>query len=327
MAADTREVEMSETAQALVRVTEAAAAAAGPWIGSGETYKNDADQAAVDAMHGELLRQTGELGAFACWVVIGEGVKDGAPHLKHGAFYGQQEPGRVGRRALDFAADPIEGTTSVALGEAGGMAIAALGEKGSFPGWLGIPYMHKLVVGPGAPAEMMDRGIIGLDKDPADNMTHLAAALNIPITDLRVAVLNRARNAEIIRVATELGVQLDLLDRGDVLPAMQVCMNDGAVHMLYGSGGAPEAVITAAFVAGAGGNMQAMWHPQTGEQAILLHAMGQLDKIRGLDRLVGTGEVHFAATGITNSALLEGCTKVGDDWLPGSSIVVSRPAK
>ena len=329
MAADVHETRLLDTAAGLRRITEAGAVAAAEWIGAGVEHKNDADQAAVDAMDAALIQETSGSSLTGVIVKIGEGEKDEAPLLRHGKFYGREGARRLGGYVLDLAVDPVENTTSVATGQEGGMTIAALGERGSFPSWLGVAYMRKLIVGPGVPAALMDEGVIGLDRHPSDNMTEVAQALDIPLSELRVAVLDRKRNEAIIQAAQDLGVQLTLLQRGDVLPAMQVCLEDGTMDMVYGSGGAPEGVISAVLAACTGGNMQGMWDPQTHDEEFLLEAMGQLGHIKHLKQLVGTGELHFAATGITDSTrderpLLRGCRKVGGTWLPTDTIVASR---
>lgn len=329
MATDVIEARLLDTAAKLQRITEAGAIAAAGRIGIGVERRNEIDQVAVDAMHGALIDETRAPEANGYIVVIGEGEKDESAFFNYGAFYGPEGRHRLGKYVLDFAVDPVENTRSVAAGLPGGMTIAALGERGSFPRWIGVPYMRKLIVGPGAPAASMDEGNIGLDRDPRENMVEVARAVGVPIKALRVAVLDRERNAAIIEAAQELGVQLTLLERGDVLPAMQVCLEEGTLDMVYGSGGAPEGVISAALAACTGGNMQGIWDPQTQDEVFVLEAMGQLNRIKRLQQLVGTGELHFAATAITDSddserPLLRGCRQVEGVWLPGDSIITSR---
>jgi len=301
---------MSHAPQQLRQITEAAAVAVAPFIGGGD--KIMIDQAAVDAWHNAL-----DAGSLSCAVVIGEGAKDEAPMLAHGKKYGPSC-----EAPYDLAIDPVECTSAVAKNQPGGMVVAALGRHGSFLEWANIPYMHKLVVGPGA-AHLLEKEV-RIDGDPARNMQAVADALGKKVKDLTVAVLDRERNHRIMFAAQQIGARLVALEGGDVTQALRTCL-DGKVDMLYGSGGAPEAVLTAAFVATQGGNMQAMWDPHNQEQAQIAFERGQLGKVLGLQDLVGTGELHFAATGITSSPILEGCTQGQDGtWHPGSSILASR---
>lgn len=300
----------------LQQATEAAAAATGPWIGKGD--KIAADQAAVDAMN----RLLGANLVFSCVVVIGEGDKDEAPMLAHGDTLG------TGRRLFDLAVDPIDGTTFAATGRPGAIAVAALGERGSFPPWAGIHYMKKLAVGPQA-AHLLANGDVDIDTtSPAESMRRVAAALRKPVGKLKVAVLDRQRNYGIIEAARSLGVEgLILLEGGDVVPALQTCETDTepVVDMLYSSGGAPEAVLTAAGVGAREGGMQAMWDPQTDEERRMAAELEQLGTVFRLNDLIGTGQVFFSATGITTSALLRGCTQSpSGEWQPGTSLTVSR---
>lgn len=300
-------------AEELRRVTEAAAVAAAPWIGKGD--KLSADQAAVDAMHHQLNKS-----GLSCEVVNGEGEKDNAPELKQGTVYGDLRSPHY-----DLAVDPVEGTTFVSRGQDGGMSIAALGLSGDLMPWVGIPYMKKLVVGPGA-SKLMEAGNLNINGDPAQNMRRVAQFLGKRTTELAVAMLNRERNQHIQRAAEQIGARVLLLEGGDVTPALQACMTRD-VDMLYSSGGAPEGVITAAAVAALGGNMQAMFDPQTADEINKTFQAGLLGRPLDLHTLIGDGEVHFAATGITRSPVLTGAHKVEGVWYPGSSITASRLAQ
>ena len=302
-------------AEDLLRATEAAARAAAPWIGEGD--KLAADKAAVDAMHNSLV-ETG----LSCRSVNCEGEKDGAKQLDGRAVYGSE-----GAPRYDLAADPVEGTTFVALGQPGGMSIAALGERGRLLPWIGAPYMRKLVVGPRA-AELLDTPLElgGVDiRGKADvNMQRVAAALGKDISELTVAMLDRDRNADIREAAERIGARVLLLEGGDVTPALQTCIGR-EVDMLYSSGGAPEGVITAAAIAALGGNMQAKVDPRTPAETQRAVTARMFGKVLNLRSLIGDGEVHFSATGITDSPLLTGARYAGGEWHPGSSILLSRP--
>jgi fructose-1,6-bisphosphatase II len=308
----------------LAGVTSAASAAAAEWIGRGD--KDSADKSAVTAMDEALERSH-----IPCVVTIGEGEKDEAPMLAHGHIYGEGKP------LFDLTADPIEGTTRLSKGRPGSMSVLALAERGTFPEWDGISYMNKLFVSPEA-SELMDNGDIGLHKNPAHNIRLIAKALKKPISELNVAVLNREkRNRDILKAARWLGVHLMPLDSGDLFPAMQACepARNRRVDVLYGSGGAPEGVLAAAYVAIAGGNGQLMWHPQTDQEVATAHELELNGKPLSLGEAVGKGPLYFAATGITDSPkhkpnerpMLKGAQNFEGDWYPGTSIMVYRPGR
>ncbi len=279
----------------LGRITEATAVAVGPFIGKED--KIGADGAAVEAI-GSLLAASS---IIQCRVAIGEGEKDEAPMLQHGLVLGNGDTMR------DLAVDPVEGTTRTSEGRDGGMVLMALGHEGDFLPWLEeVPYMKKLVVGPDAACTLGKT--VGLEGDPRENLREIAYAMGRPVGHLRVAVLERERNAEIIEGVEAVGATLISLDSGDVLPAIQASTKeDEAVHVLYSSGGSPEAVLTAAVVAGLGGNMQAVWDPQNNIQKTEVSKLSpHQQQICGLDGLVGNGDVFFAATAITDGPFLDG---------------------
>lgn len=283
-----------EIANELRAATEIAAIAVGPWVGKGDPLS--ADQAAVDSLIGKFSRSN----LITVHVAIGEGVKDEAPHLPHGEQFGN------GALVYDLAVDPVEGTKRTAHGDPGGMVIASLAPRGSFPVWADVDYMRKLVVGPQAARNMAIGGYINLLNEPETNMQEVAAALRKSPDQLRVAVLDRDRNAHIMEAARSLGKHvLVALDSGDVLPALQACRDDQDIDMLYSSGGAPEAVITAAAVAGFGGNMQAMWDPQTPQQVLARNKLQTGNQLLTLRDLVGpTDDIFFSASAITENPLM-----------------------
>lgn len=306
----------------LREATEAAALEAAPWIGLKD--KIAADQAAVDAFHANLKNNR----IFSVEVVMGEGDKDEAPMLAHGDILSFD--GRVMDKHYDLAVDPIDGTTFVAENKLGAIAIAALATPGSFLKWSNVNYMNKLVVGPPA-ASLMEDGVVSIDRHPLENMKRVARQLGKPTSELVVAVLERPRNKRIIDSATALGAKVILLAGGDIVPALLTSYRteSQAIDMLYSSGGAPEAVLAAAGVAIQGGNMQAMWDPQTAEEMKRVANMKQLETIFGLDRLVGDGELHFAMTSITGyEGFMDGCTQSADgSWSLGTTIYLSRLAQ
>lgn len=286
-----RQYTTNSVGEKLCEATQAAARAATPFIGSMD--KNGADQAAVNAFHSVLDFNT----IMSCTVVMGEGDKDKAPMLAHGDVLGQNM-----FRNYDLAVDPIDGTTFVAEDTAGAIAVAALASPDSFMKWSDIHYMQKLVVGPRASA-LMERGIVSLDKEPLDNMLRIACELDKTPNELVIAVLERPRNQKIIDSARKIGAKLILLSGGDIVPAILTSREDEdedqIIDMLYSSGGSPEAVLAAAGVALRGGNMQAMWDPQTKTEIDKVEELEHTRKVFGLKELVGTGELHFAMTSIT----------------------------
>ena len=273
----------------LCEATQAAARAATPFIGS--MNKNGADQAAVNAFHSVLDFNS----VLSCTVVMGEGDKDKAPMLAHGDILGKNV-----YRNFDLAVDPIDGTTFVAEDTAGAISVAALASPGSFLKWSDIHYMKKLVVGPRASA-LMESGSVSLDRDPLDNMMRIACVLDKTPNELVIAVLERPRNQKIIDSARKIGANLILLSGGDIVPAILTSHEDEdqIIDMLYSSGGSPEAVLAAAGVVLRGGNMQAMWDPQTKVEFDKVEEMEQTGKVFGLKELVGNDELHFAMTSIT----------------------------
>lgn len=286
----------AEVLHELQMATELAAIAVGPWIGKGK--KEEADQAAVDS----LVRSFSKSDLIRVHVAIGEGVKDSAPHLPHGEVFGN------GDQIYDLAVDPVEATSKTASGRPGGMVIAALAPYGSFPVWADLRYMNKLVVGPRAATKMAIGGYINLLNDPIENMHATAAALRKAPEDLRVAVLDREdRNGEIMEAARSIGPEvLIALDSGDVLPALQTLFQKTGVDMLYSSGGSPEAVITAAAVAGYGGNMQAMWDPRSEDERAIHDTLPTRGQLLQLQDIVGHSEdIYFSASAITKNPLMK----------------------
>lgn len=273
----------------LCEATQAAARAATPYIGSMD--KNGADQAAVNAFHSVLDFNS----IMSCTVVMGEGDKDKAPMLAHGDVLGENR-----FRSYDLAVDPIDGTTFVAENTAGAIAVAALASPGNFMKWSGVHYMQKLVVGPRVSA-LMEDGKVRLDQDPLTNMQRIACELEKMPNELVIAVLERPRNQKIIDSARKIGAKLILLNGGDIVPAILTSLadEDQVIDMLYSSGGSPEAVLAAAGVALRGGNMQAMWDPQTKAEINKVEEMEQVGKVFDLKDLVGNDELHFAMTSIT----------------------------
>jgi fructose-1,6-bisphosphatase II len=273
----------------LVRCTEAAALRAARLMGRGD--KIAADQAAVDAM-----RFTLEGVPMDGVVVIGEGEKDEAPMLYTGERVGTGEP-----PAVDVAVDPVEGTTLLAEGMPGAIAVVAVAERGALYSWSGIAYMDKLAVGEGA------RGAIDINAPVAANIRNVAKALKKQVEDVTVVVLDRPRHKELIRQIRETGARIKLILHGDVSAGVMTAVDDPPADMLMGIGGAPEAVITACALKCVGGEIQCkLWPRNDDERALAESTNLDLAKVYTIDDLVQGNNVFFAATGLTDGEFLRG---------------------
>jgi fructose-1,6-bisphosphatase II len=233
----------------IVRVTEAAALAAGRWMGKGD--KEAADQAAVDAMRFAL--ESVDMDGV---VVIGEGEKDEAPMLYIGENIGNGQPPRT-----DIAVDPIDGTTVLAKGLPNALTVVALAERGSMYYPPHIMYMEKIAVGP------IGRGRISIEATPEENLAALAAAKDCDISDLTVIILDRPRHDDLIRRIREAGGRIKLISDGDVAGALIAAMEEHTgVDLLMGIGGAPEAVLAACALKCVDGDMQCRLYPRNEEE-------------------------------------------------------------
>jgi len=291
----------------LVRVTEAAALSAGRWMGKGN--KEMVDQAAVNAMRAAI--DGVDMDGI---VVIGEGEKDEAPMLYIGERVGNGLPPEV-----DVAVDPVEGTTLLALGQPGALAVIATAERGSmYAAPPGVFYMEKIAVGPAA------RNVIDINAPIATNLAYLARARDANIDDLTVVVMNRPRHQELIRQIREAGARIRLIEHGDVAAAIQAAMEDyTTVDALMGIGGATEAVLAAAAIKCIGGTIQCKIWPRDDKERAKLKADGiDLNQVLDTDDLVKGNDVSFAATGITSGELLDGVLYFG--WGARTSSVMMR---
>ena len=273
----------------LVRVTEAAALAAGRFMGRGQ--KEAADEAAVDAMR--LVLNSIEMDAV---VVIGEGEKDRAPMLFNGEHVGTGSPPEC-----DLAVDPIDGTRPLADGFVNSIATVAIAPRGTMfdPG--PAFYMDKIAVGPEAV------GMIDINAPVSVNLQRVARVKNMDISDLTVVVLNRPRHEQLIREIRECGARISLIPDGDVAGALMTCWPDAGVDVLMGIGGTPEGVLAACALRGMGGEIQGKLHPRDEEDRRRGEELGyDFDKIITMDDLVSSEDTFFAATGITNGLLLDG---------------------
>jgi fructose-1,6-bisphosphatase II len=278
----------------LVRCTEAAALRAARLMGRGD--KNAADQAAVDAMRFAL-----DAVPMDGVVVIGEGEKDEAPMLYIGEKVGTGDPPEV-----DVAVDPVEGTTLLAEGMPGAIAVVAVAERGSLYHWAGIAYMDKLAVGPQA------RGAIDINAPVSENIRNVARALKKEVEDITVVVLDRPRHKELIRQIRETGARIKLILHGDVSAGIMTAIEDPPADMLMGIGGAPEAVITACAMKCLGGEIQCKLWPRNDDERALAAASGiDLERVYRTSDLVRSKNVFFAATGITDGEFLRGVRYFG----------------
>jgi fructose-1,6-bisphosphatase II len=291
----------------LVRVTEAAAMGAGRWIGRGD--KNAADQGAVDAMRAML-----DTVAMDGVVVIGEGEKDEAPMLYNG-----EHVGAGGGPEVDVAVDPLEGTRLAALGQPNAIAVIAASERGSmfFPG--GAFYMEKIAAG----ADAIDA--VDINASPTENVNAVAKAKGRRVTDIRVVVLERERHEQLIGELRQAGARVNLIRDGDVAPAIAAARPETGVDLLYGIGGTPEGVISAAALKCVGGGIQGkLWPRNDEERQALLDTGYDLDRVLMTDDLVQSDNVFVSATGVTTGALLRGVRYVNDGAITDSIVMRSR---
>jgi fructose-1,6-bisphosphatase II len=278
----------------LVRVTEAAAMAAGRHFGRGA--KMDADGAAVDAMR-LLLNEIDMDGR----IVIGEGEKDQAPMLYNGEMVGTGDP-----PILDIAVDPVEGTELVAKGMPNAIATVAAAPRGTMfdPG--PMFYMSKIAVGPEA------REVIDIDAPVKDNLSKIARAKGMDMGELTVVILDRPRHAQLIHEVRDCGARIRLIPAGDVAGALMAAWPGTGIDVLMGIGGTPEAVLAACGLRAMRGAIQGiLWprNPEDRQQAI--EAGMDLSRVLTLDDLVDSDDTFFVATGISEGPLLDGVSYSG----------------
>jgi len=305
---DTAEVFTMDRNLALeaVRVTEAAALAASRLMGRGD--EKAADQAAVDAMRTALnnLEIDGT-------VVIGEGERDEAPMLYIG-----EKVGRGGTK-IDIALDPLEGTTITAKGGANALAVVALASEGGF---LNAPdvYMDKIAVGGGLPA-----GVVDLDNSAEENLRNLAKAKGVEVSDIVACILDRPRHAELIAAVRDAGARIMLISDGDVSGVIATSQPSSGVDIYMGSGGAPEGVLAAAALRCIGGQIQGRLLFRNDDEKARAKRWGitDLDLKYGLMELAG-GDVMFAATGVTDGAMLKGVRRYAGGATTHSIIMRSK---
>ena len=284
-----RDVPDRNLALELVRVTEAAAMAAGRWVGRGD--KNGADAAAVRAMR-RLIASVSMNGV----VVIGEGEKDDAPMLFNGEHVGTGE----GPEA-DVAVDPIDGTTLCAKGMGNAIAVLAVAERGSMYDPSAVFYMEKLVTGAQAADYVDITAPVGV------NVRRVAKAKGEKPADVTVCILDRPRHEQIVREVRATGARIKFISDGDVAGAIMAAREGTGVDLLLGIGGTPEGIISACAMRCLGGVIQArLWPRDDDERTKALEAGHDLDRVLTTDDLVTSDNVFFVATGITDGELLRG---------------------
>jgi fructose-1,6-bisphosphatase II len=288
----------------LVRVTEAAALAAGRFMGRGD--KEGADGAAVNAMR--IVLQTVDMNGV---IIIGEGEKDNAPMLYNG-----ENVGNGSAPDVDVAVDPIEGTRPLAFGRSNSIATVAIAPRGTMfdPG--PFVYMNKLAVGPEA------MGVIDIEKSITENLKAIASAKHKDVKDLTTIILDRDRHKEMIAEIRTAGARIRLIPDGDVAAALMTAWPDSGVDVLLGVGGTPEGVIAACALRAMGGEIQGKLYARDEDELRRGREAGfDFEKVLTMDDLVSTEDVFFAATGITDGELLQGVRYFGDSASTDSLVV------
>jgi fructose-1,6-bisphosphatase II len=273
----------------MVRATEAAAMAAGRWMGRNQ--KEAGDQAAVDAMRHML--STVEMDGI---VVIGEGEKDEAPMLYNGERVGTGHPPEV-----DIAVDPIDGTRLLAQGRPGSLAVIAVAPRGTMFNPGPMVYMEKWVVGEDA------KGVVDIDAPIARNLEAIAQAKGKDVNDLVVIMLDRPRHEPHMREVRETGARLRLIMDGDVAASLLAILPEKPIDVLIGIGGTPEGVTSACAVQAIGGEMIGRLWARSDEEAARARELGyDLAEPLTTSRLVNSTNTFFVCTGVTSGDLVEG---------------------
>ncbi len=291
----------------LVRATEAAAMAAGRWMGRGD--KNASDNAAVKGMR--FMLDTIEMDGI---IVIGEGEKDEAPMLYNG-----EKLGTGNLPSVDIAVDPIDGTRLLALGRPNAISVVALSERNTMFDPKHIFYMNKIAVGPDA------AGAVDIEAPVSDNISRVARALDKSVEDVTVIVLDRPRHEQLITEIRQTGARIKMISDGDIAGALMTCKPGIGIDMLIGIGGSPEAVISACALKCVGGFMQCKLWPRNSDEAVKCRELGMdIGAVLGLDDLVSSDNVFFSATGITDGELLKGVRYEGKNIQTNSIVMRSK---
>jgi fructose-1,6-bisphosphatase II len=291
----------------LLRVTEAAAMAAGRWVGRRD--KDGADGAAVAAMRSMMVSV-----AMDGVVVIGEGEKDDAPMLFNG-----EEVGSGTGTACDVAVDPVDGTTLTAKGMANAVSVLAVAPRGAMYDPSAVFYMDKLVAGAEA------AGVVDIRQSPEENIQALARAKGCAPEDITVCILDRPRHDELSDRVLATGARIKFISDGDVAAAVMAATPDSGVDLLLGIGGTPEGVITACAIQCLGGVLQGRLNPRSDEEKRRADEAGlDLDAVLTADDLVSGDDAFFVMTGITDGELLHGVRYAADSAVTESLVMRSR---
>ncbi|HEY4313964.1 MAG TPA: class II fructose-bisphosphatase [Actinomycetes bacterium] len=289
----------------LVRVTEAAAMAAGRWVGRGD--KNGADGAAVNAMR-TLIGTVSMDGV----VVIGEGEKDEAPMLFNGEHVGDGSGPEC-----DVAVDPVDGTRLCALGMGNALSVLAVSPRGSMFDPSAVFYMEKLATGPAA-ADVVD-----IRLPAAENVRLVAKAKQESPSDVTVVILDRPRHADLVEEIRSTGARIKFITDGDVAGAIMAAREGTGIDLLVGIGGTPEGIIAACAIKTLGGVIQGrLWPKDDDERQKALDAGHDLDRVLRTDELVRGEDVFFVATGVTDGEMLKGVRYGGRGTVRTESIVM-----
>jgi fructose-1,6-bisphosphatase II len=292
----------------LVRVTEAAAMAAGRWAGRGD--KEGGDRAAVDAMR-LLINSLPMRGV----VVIGEGEKDNAPML----FNGEQVGDWQGGPDVDVAVDPIDGTTLLSKGMPNAIAVLAVAERGAMFDPSAVFYMQKMAVGP----ECAD--VIDIEAGIAENLRRIAKVKRSRVSELGVCVLDRPRHDDLVREIRQTGARIRFISDGDIAGAISAARERSEVDVLVGVGGTPEGIVAACALKCMGGAIQAkLWPRDEAEREKAVAAGHDPNRVLYTDDLVRGDNAFFAATGITGGNLLEGVRYRGGGAYTQSIVMRSK---
>ncbi len=291
----------------LVRATEAAAMAAGRWMGRGD--KNGVDGAAVDAMRYMLntVRMSGT-------VIIGEGEKDEAPMLFNGETLGTGEPPEV-----DIAVDPVDGTTLTSHGRGGAVSVVAVSEKGTMYDPRHIFYMNKIITGPEA------ADVIDIEAPVRENIQRVAKAKGKRCEDVTVITLDRPRHEALVQEIRDTGARIRFISDGDVCGALMTCKEGSGIDLLLGIGGSPEAVVTAAAMKCVGGGIQCILWPRNEKEREKCNELGvDIKKILTAEDLVSGDNIFFALTGVTDGELVRGVRYEGNKISTSSLVMRSK---
>lgn len=306
-ASSRREAPDRNLALELVRVTEAGAMAAGRWVGKGD--KEGGDGAAVDAMR-QLVSSVSMSGV----VVIGEGEKDEAPMLYNGENVGDGTGPEV-----DFAVDPIDGTTLMSKGSPGAISVLAVAERGAMFDPSAVFYMQKIAVGPDA------ADVIDISAPIAENIRKVAKAKHASVSDITVCILDRPRHGDLIQEIRDAGARIRLISDGDVAGAIAAARPDSGTDILVGIGGTPEGIIAAAAMRCMGGALQGKLAPKDDEEKQkAIDAGHDLDRVLVTEDLVAGDNVFFCATGVTDGDLLRGVRYYGGGASTQSIVMRSK---